>query len=400
MTEPAPSSPRLAAALEALCLGESPLGIPLFVGPAHAFVQLRRGGALVLLVDARVLPPDEARGQLVDGMRSLSARRVQLVALGAVEDAVLRDLREQVPRPDVQLNRVVDGAVDRLTRAALSDEAASALAASPASLPEPERSTVLAAVKARETEARTDHKAFQARVQGQRPVATIGLLAVLVAIGIAQAATGGWDGDREAALRWGATFSGAHLEAPWTLLSSGLLHADIIHLGMNGYALWLLGGQLERVVGGGRMLAIFTAGVLGGSLAVALATTNPATLGASGGIWALLLAQGWLAFRPGGVLPEGVAVSIRQSVVMNLVINLGISFHPYISMAAHLGGGLGGLALSAAGVLHRGLDVEDTGTLRPTHGMQLLLIGGCALMLLAGFGVALFVGRPWIGPLR
>ena len=77
----------------------------------------------------------------------------------------------------------------------------------------------------------------------------------------------------------------------YRLFSAPLLHGGMVHLGMNGLALLISGGLLERLVGRAWLLALFAIGALGGSL-MSLAI-NPPTLvsvGASGAIMGLLAA--------------------------------------------------------------------------------------------------------------
>jgi len=191
----------------------------------------------------------------------------------------------------------------------------------------------------------------------------------------------------------GAVVPGDAWGRPWTLLAYALLHGGPVHLAMNTYVLWILGGQLERIVGGGRVLAVFTAGAVGGGLAAAM-LGDGVTIGASGGIWGLLVAQGWLGFFPGGLLPRSVVGVVRKNARTNLIINVLISFAPGISMAGHLGGGLGGLLASATGLLSGGVRVEDPRTASLTHPIQLGLIVACTVALLGALAVACIDGSP------
>jgi len=54
------------------------------------------------------------------------------------------------------------------------------------------------------------------------------------------------------------------------LLSYALLHGGLLHIAMNGVALNAIGTLLENVIGGRRMLLVFTLSALGGGVAVAL----------------------------------------------------------------------------------------------------------------------------------
>ena len=89
---------------------------------------------------------------------------------------------------------------------------------------------------------------------------------------------------------------------PWQLLTYGFLHADLGHLLFNMLALLMCGAQLEYTWGQKRFLTYFLACVAGAGLcqlAVVSATAGQGgypypTLGASGGVYGLLLAYGML----------------------------------------------------------------------------------------------------------
>jgi rhomboid protease GluP len=53
----------------------------------------------------------------------------------------------------------------------------------------------------------------------------------------------------------------------WRLWTVTLVHADILHLGFNMYALWIAGPLVEQIYGPVRMLLVYLAAALGGSVA-------------------------------------------------------------------------------------------------------------------------------------
>ena len=91
-------------------------------------------------------------------------------------------------------------------------------------------------------------------------------------------------------------FSGSLLAfQPWQLLTYAFLHASLWHLFVNMFAVYMFGGQLERLWGQKRFLNLYLVSVLAAGaaqLAVAgLAASDPyPTVGASGGVFGLLLA--------------------------------------------------------------------------------------------------------------
>ena len=76
---------------------------------------------------------------------------------------------------------------------------------------------------------------------------------------------------------------------------------QIWHIGFNMLALWILGPQLEMVVGRARFLALYLLSALAGSALVFWASPEyQATLGASGAIFGLLGALLVVAYKVGG----------------------------------------------------------------------------------------------------
>jgi membrane associated rhomboid family serine protease len=89
---------------------------------------------------------------------------------------------------------------------------------------------------------------------------------------------------------------------PWQILTYAFLHGGVLHLALNMYALWLFGVPLERRWGPRRFAVFFFACVIGAALVhLAVAEFDLAyggaaypVIGASGGVFGLLLAFGML----------------------------------------------------------------------------------------------------------
>jgi membrane associated rhomboid family serine protease len=82
---------------------------------------------------------------------------------------------------------------------------------------------------------------------------------------------------------------------PWQILTYSFLHAGVWHLFFNMFALYMFGGELERLLGPTRILNLYLASVISAALAQlgisSLALVEPyPTIGASGGVFGLLLA--------------------------------------------------------------------------------------------------------------
>ena len=72
----------------------------------------------------------------------------------------------------------------------------------------------------------------------------------------------------------------------WRLLTSGFLHIDWWHVGVNCLSLYFLGRMIEPALGHGRFLGIYFASLFMGSLAVLF--MDQAAYGASGAVYGLL----------------------------------------------------------------------------------------------------------------
>ena len=92
-------------------------------------------------------------------------------------------------------------------------------------------------------------------------------------------------------------FPGAPTFRPWQLLTYGFLHASPAHLFFNMLALYMFGGDIERLLGARRYLVYYLLCVIGAAATQLLVMGNidrppVPTVGASGGVFGLLLAFG------------------------------------------------------------------------------------------------------------
>ncbi|ASK65963.1 rhomboid family intramembrane serine protease [Brachybacterium avium] len=132
---------------------------------------------------------------------------------------------------------------------------------------------------------------------------------------------------------------------PWTFFTAGFLHGGLLHLGLNMYALWIVGRYLEQVLGRVRFSAVYLVSMLGGHTAVYLIANSleqswyTGTLGASGGVFGLFAAM-FIVNRHLG----GQTMQILVLIGLNLVITFTV---PGISWQGHLGGLLLGAAVTA-----------------------------------------------------
>lgn len=136
----------------------------------------------------------------------------------------------------------------------------------------------------------------------------------------------------------------------WRLVTSMFLHGGLLHLALNGWALFQLGSLLELLMGPRRMLLVYFVTGIAGSLASATFTQAP-SVGASGAIFGLLGALiAFLLRRRGTLTPQGKSILMQLVGWAAINVFLGISSNaapggPQIDNSAHFGGGAAGLLL-------------------------------------------------------
>ena len=147
---------------------------------------------------------------------------------------------------------------------------------------------------------------------------------------------------------------------PWQVVTYGFLHGDLMHLVFNMLALAMFGGPVERVLGTRRFAIYWFTCVAGAGLVQLVVATlalqesgNPyPTLGASGGVFGVLLAFGMmfpqqrvmLLFPP---IPMKAWVLVVGYGVLELVLGI-TRTQSGVAHFAHLGGMAFGLILLLA----------------------------------------------------
>jgi len=80
----------------------------------------------------------------------------------------------------------------------------------------------------------------------------------------------------------------------WQLGTYIFLHQDLFHIFFNLFSLWMFGGELENYWGSKKFLFYFLYCGIGAGIVTVLLSSYPLIIGASGAIWGILLAFGWL----------------------------------------------------------------------------------------------------------
>jgi membrane associated rhomboid family serine protease len=132
-------------------------------------------------------------------------------------------------------------------------------------------------------------------------------------------------------------------EGEWyRLVTSGFLHANLVHIGFNMLLLYFLGRLLEPALGTPRFLVLYFASLLAGSFGALIIDPNSLGIGASGAIFGLAGATFVIA-RGRGM--DALAGEIGFLIVINLIFSF--TFRN-ISIGAHLGGLVGGVVCALA----------------------------------------------------
>ncbi|MBR4262082.1 MAG: rhomboid family intramembrane serine protease [Bacilli bacterium] len=132
----------------------------------------------------------------------------------------------------------------------------------------------------------------------------------------------------------------------YRIFTGMFLHAGIIHLAFNMYALYILGKQLESFLGKTKYILVYLgSGIFGSLMSLAINSGVVMGVGASGAIFGLI----------GSILCFGyyyriyLGQVIRTQIMPLLFFNLAIGFAiPEIDVFAHIGGLVGGFLVTMA----------------------------------------------------
>jgi membrane associated rhomboid family serine protease len=137
---------------------------------------------------------------------------------------------------------------------------------------------------------------------------------------------------------------------PWQLVSYAFLHASITHLAFNMVGLWMFGRELENLLGRRALLQLYFASILSAGVMQLLVTSLTGsiypTVGASGGVFGLLLAYGMcfpnriiILLIPPIPMPAWLFVILYAAIELTLGVT---GTQAGVAHFAHLGGMIGG----------------------------------------------------------
>ncbi len=185
-----------------------------------------------------------------------------------------------------------------------------------------------------------------AALENGRPIVSYTLLAIIVLIFGVMTAAGG-STVPTVLIDFGAMFGPAILDGQlWRLFSAMFLHIGVTHLAFNGFALYSIGRDVERIFGHSRFIALYLLSGLFGSLATfAVRGVDEFSAGASGALFGMVgMSFAFFFFHRKRLGKQGKAQmkQLLQLVAVNLVIGISL---PGINNLAHMGGLFGGLFL-------------------------------------------------------
>ena len=137
----------------------------------------------------------------------------------------------------------------------------------------------------------------------------------------------------------------------WRLFTYMFVHAGLLHIGCNMYALYSLGSIMEGRLGWWRYSILYFGSGLIAGVAVMLFSPETPVLGASGaicGVLTSLAAWAWLLRR---YLPREFVQAHLRTVGINLFILVIIGSSMNVSNACHAGGAVGGVLLTVPLIL-------------------------------------------------
>jgi membrane associated rhomboid family serine protease len=138
-------------------------------------------------------------------------------------------------------------------------------------------------------------------------------------------------------------FQPSHMQqAWWTVLTYAFVHGGLWHLTLNVFTILVFGPRIEQAWGTKRFVMFFLWCVAGGAVAHLLITRTGVLIGASAGIFGVMLAYAWLWPKDEvylfGVLPMRVWTLVTLLAAVNLALGLTDSGTTGVAYFAHLGG--------------------------------------------------------------
>ena len=190
-----------------------------------------------------------------------------------------------------------------------------------------------------------DTERINKMLKTKKPILTYLLIGINIIIFALMYIFGKGSEDTNTLIKFGANYAPLTTSGQYfRLITSAFLHIGFIHLICNMYALYVVGPNIESFYGKGKGLVIYLYSAIMGSLfALVLSPSNVVLAGASGAIFGLFGALLYFGYNYRGYIGNHLINQIIPVIILNLFIGFMI---PGISNEAHIGGLIGGVAVS------------------------------------------------------
>ena len=142
----------------------------------------------------------------------------------------------------------------------------------------------------------------------------------------------------------------------YRIITGTFLHANIVHLLFNCYALYIIGKELESYIGKFKYLMVYIFSAITGSLMSLIFLGNGVSVGASGAIFGLMGSLVYFGIHYRVYLESVLKTQIIPLIFFNLMLGFLITG---IDNFAHIGGLIGGyLSTMALGVKYKETNFE------------------------------------------
>ena len=190
-----------------------------------------------------------------------------------------------------------------------------------------------------------ENERFNSMYKQKKPIVTGIIVAINIIIFALMYIIGKGSEDTETLVNFGANVPSLIRGGDYyRLIASGFLHIGIIHILCNMYSLVVLGPNIEHFYGKAKYVLIYLYSMIIASLFVMVFQNDySVSAGASGAIFGLLGSLLYFGYHYRGYMGNQVIGQIIPVIIINLVIGF---ISPGISNAAHIGGLIGGIAVS------------------------------------------------------
>jgi len=192
------------------------------------------------------------------------------------------------------------------------------------------------------------NKAYEAVFKPKKILMTKVIMTLCIIMFAAMYLIGNGSNDGYTLYMFGANFAPAVKSGEiYRLITSAFLHAGILHLAFNMYALFVIGNQVETYLGKFKFTLVYLISAVTGSL-MSCVFSETISVGASGAIFGLLGSLLYFGYHYRLYLGDVLKRQIIPLIIANLALGFMLSG---VDNAAHIGGLIGGyLATMALGV--------------------------------------------------